>query len=481
MRSLAIPIVRPSYLPMALAVAFLASLVLFPAWTVDDAYITLRYAHNLVEHGVLGWNVGEPPVEGYTGILWPLLAAAAMVLRLDPLLVLKSISLISTVWVLLFSNAILWQLRIDLPQRRLALALLAVGPWWAVHAQSGLETSLFTALLLLSIYAWLRNARTTPLWCLLAALCRPEGVLLGLLLPATNPDQFNDHESSWLVYFVLPGAAYMFLRIGYYGDLLPNTFYAKSGSGVSSWSHLAAFASTAVLLPALAWWQSRPDFSRLASNAPLVAGLGIFIGVLCVVYGSSELLMNYAHRFFVPILPLLIIGLAASWGQVRLSGYLVGYAGLSMMLLFMNGLYCWNYQQMEQTEHAPAAVWIRQHMPADATLMVIVDAGLVPYQTGLRTIDVGALNDRYLAAERDPAKRLDYLFGQRPDVVLLATGELGIVAGEQTRAALLADPRWRDNYQLATEFRGEQRFSYHQQIWVRRSSWPMYLQKPSGR
>ena len=47
---------------------------IFPKWTVDDAFISFRYAQNLVESGELNWNPGEDPVEGYTGVMLPILA-----------------------------------------------------------------------------------------------------------------------------------------------------------------------------------------------------------------------------------------------------------------------------------------------------------------------------------------------------------------------------------------------------------------------
>src|SRR5438105_11061105 len=56
-------------------------LATFPRSTVDDAFITFRYARNLALNGQLVWNVGQPPVEGYTGVAWPVVLAA--LIRLD--------------------------------------------------------------------------------------------------------------------------------------------------------------------------------------------------------------------------------------------------------------------------------------------------------------------------------------------------------------------------------------------------------------
>ena len=38
-------------------------------WTCDDAFVSFRYAENLINGYGLVFNPGEPPVEGYTNIL----------------------------------------------------------------------------------------------------------------------------------------------------------------------------------------------------------------------------------------------------------------------------------------------------------------------------------------------------------------------------------------------------------------------------
>ncbi len=38
----------------------------------DDAMISMRYARNLAAGDGFVWNAGEPPVEGYTNLLWTL-------------------------------------------------------------------------------------------------------------------------------------------------------------------------------------------------------------------------------------------------------------------------------------------------------------------------------------------------------------------------------------------------------------------------
>jgi len=457
----------PKAVVLLLVGMFLFSLVLFPSWTVDDAYISLRYARNLAESGQLTWNIGDnPPVEGYTGLLWTLLAAAAFSWHLPALILLKIIGIACTLAMLPLVDLILIELGANQQRRMVALGLLVVAPWWQVHAASGLETPLFTLLILVCVLLALRRSALLPAACLLCALTRPEGAALAVALAIASWCRGDRRPWPYWLFFGGLGLTYIAWRLNYYGEMLPNTYYAKN-SGESSWLHLVAFIAQCVFLPALAWWHSRPQGDALRSVRGLVVAMVTFCVVLLLVYGRSELLMNYSHRFFVPLLPVIIIGIAATWGHVRWSFLLVSYGWICALTLIGNGIWCQNYETMERSEHMPAAAWIADHIPARATLAVVVDAGIVPYQTGLRTIDMGALNDLYLARIRNPQARLNYFFSQKPDVVLLATGDLGIVSAEQFRSALLVDPRWRFGYHLEEEFKGPQHFEYHQQVWAR--------------
>ena len=69
-------------------VFFLALIGLFWHFTIDDAYITFRYAGNLARgHGPV-YNPGER-VEGYTSFLWMLLMAVVSAIGWDPVIAAK--------------------------------------------------------------------------------------------------------------------------------------------------------------------------------------------------------------------------------------------------------------------------------------------------------------------------------------------------------------------------------------------------------
>ena len=67
----------------------------------DDAFISFRYADNLVRHGELVFNPGER-VEGYTNFLWTILMAGVLSLGLDVVVWSKLLGIacaIGTLWV----------------------------------------------------------------------------------------------------------------------------------------------------------------------------------------------------------------------------------------------------------------------------------------------------------------------------------------------------------------------------------------------
>ena len=83
------------FLLIAPFILCLAGLCIFPKWTVDDAFITYRYAENLARHGELTWNIGEEPVEGYTGVALPVLLAGLIQTGVQPVAVAKVMGALS--------------------------------------------------------------------------------------------------------------------------------------------------------------------------------------------------------------------------------------------------------------------------------------------------------------------------------------------------------------------------------------------------
>ena len=219
------------------------------AWFLcDDAFISFRYTRNLLEGHGLVFNPGEY-VEGYTNFLWILeLAAIWGIFGIRPEHAAPWLSVAYTVGTI---AAMLWWV-VCLPSLRnrwlvgwMALGLVCSSATFAVWTSGGgLETRQFTffvvtAVVFLSLY---RNRR----WGLLAAslslaaaeLARPEGLLLAAccfgwfgvqrIVKEGRVSARMVRELMILVApFVLLVSAHFLFRYAYYGEWLPNTYYAK--------------------------------------------------------------------------------------------------------------------------------------------------------------------------------------------------------------------------------------------------------------
>ena len=253
-RSLVAGVLSPLARQWRLVLAFAAALpwLALLAWLAetawfltDDAFISFRYARNLLEGNGLVFNPGER-VEGYSNFLWVLeLAALWGAFGLRPEHAAPWLSVAFTVGTL--AAMIWWTARLPAPRQRglvawMALGLLCGSATFAVWTSGGgLETRQFTFFAVLAV-ACLAPGRASrgllaaaSLSLAAASLTRPEGPLLAACCFAWYGVQRRVDTGRWLgmewACLVAPCAAavaahYLF-RFGYYGEWLPNTYYAK--------------------------------------------------------------------------------------------------------------------------------------------------------------------------------------------------------------------------------------------------------------
>ena len=224
-----------------IVLALLSAGLYFYHYIPDDTFITLRYARNVARGDGFVFNEGVR-LEGYTNFLWLILLSSAARIGLPLLPTARALSL-------LFSLALLWAtfaVSRDMARRRdlegweegLASALppmlLAASPPYLAWSLSGTEIPLY-ALLLLAGFELLRRRR--PLAAIFAAfgllgLVRPEGLLFyalaGALLLARGEKRGAVIATGAAVLALLYGP-YLIWKWSYFGSLVPNTFYAKTG------------------------------------------------------------------------------------------------------------------------------------------------------------------------------------------------------------------------------------------------------------
>jgi len=222
----------------------------------DDAFIAFRYVSNSVLGNGYVWNA-EPfrAVEGYTSFLHILILEA--VWRLFGSEPPESVNLLSLIFasvtvVLTAIGVMRMQLNMQLQNIRLyivALVLLGLisNATFLTWSSSGLETALFNCCFLAWILAvitivqkgtWWRVAITTS--ASLVYLARPDGILilLGtlvlLLISLSSEIKKRQLKFSWFVSVlpILVPLIHFIWRRSYYGEWLPNTYYAKH---VAAW------------------------------------------------------------------------------------------------------------------------------------------------------------------------------------------------------------------------------------------------------
>ncbi|MBI1798329.1 MAG: hypothetical protein HYR73_01420, partial [Candidatus Eisenbacteria bacterium] len=272
----AIGAARPTAMLLAALGATLA-LLLAHAWLyrflTDDAFISFRYSVNLAHGHGLVFNPGWEPVEGYSNFLWVLLLAGLDVLGMRPETISVPLSFLCTLalgaivahfaWRQSSSREPLWIMVVP-------GLLLAVTRSVAVWSSSGLETRFFELLIVAGALRMVAEVESheraaprmplAPSAFALATLTRPDGLLLslsafgaaGLYLASRSPRALPRFVAGLAPFALLVGAHYAF-RHAYYGDWLPNTYYAKV-DGQTWWSSGFAYLSAFAIEYAVPLW-----------------------------------------------------------------------------------------------------------------------------------------------------------------------------------------------------------------------------------
>jgi arabinofuranosyltransferase len=301
----------------------------------DDSFISFRYARNLSHGYGLVFNPGGERVEGYTNLLWVLILAGLNGLGFAPERAATVLSFAATV--ALFGLVIRFVL-VRAPRGQYWIALLpafflASTRSFAVWASSGLETRFFELLLVAGLLRLVGEVETiqrggrvrflSPWFFGAATLTRPDGLLIGgcSLLASALYTGWKAKRVPWSQVLAwwpmgLLVVASLAFRLTYYGEWLPNTYYAKVG-GRFLWAsgarYLAAFAleyGALLWLPGLiagVWWHR----SRRALFVPLLFAAAIVPHAVYVAAIGGDHFEYRPLDFYFPLLFVLMADGAA--------------------------------------------------------------------------------------------------------------------------------------------------------------------------
>jgi hypothetical protein len=204
---------------------------------IDDAYIFLRYAHNIARGYGYVYNIGSP-VEGATSTSWTLALAAIDWIGLpleratEALSFGLELAIVGLVWLKLYRQ------QRSLAATSVALAVLLLAETWRLSILMGLETGLYALLLVGLLAALLWPEAGTPSWRsagpigALLLLTRPESILTLGLVAGWLIFYFGRWRRADTLAIVLIWALALLLVTGWrfitFGELVPNSVIAKS-------------------------------------------------------------------------------------------------------------------------------------------------------------------------------------------------------------------------------------------------------------
>ena len=237
---------RVRWLLLAVAAGVLVAHVMTYNFVTDDAYISFVFSRNLAEHGELSFNLGQP-VEGYTNFLWTVILALGMLLGVDPEVSSRVLGLACALGTLYVTFRVTERaLGRPSPWCAVPPLLLACSSGFACWTSGGLETQLFTLLVVIAIDGVVdavqrpRAIIRSGVALALSAMTRPEGLLvagvLGFVHLSTIIGAFRAYRR-WpgRTWDLIAAAAFLGLwgpwfywRYRYYGHLWPNTYYVKA-------------------------------------------------------------------------------------------------------------------------------------------------------------------------------------------------------------------------------------------------------------
>jgi len=423
----------------------------------DDTFITLRYARNVLRGEGFVFNAGER-VEGYTNFLWLLIIVFAGKLGAPLVTAARVLSFVFSLGALALTGIAARSLvppgertggsgtlRIFVPP----LLLAASGPFLA-WSLSGTELPLFTCLFLAGFLLLREGTRPGAVFLAfgLLGLVRPEGVLfyaIALIILLARPGRRGEIILKGFGVAAIFFAPYLVWKWSYFGALLPNTFYAKTGpAGLmlrNGARYLLGFlASYGYLLVAGAYLLHSAGRARGRLGLLLILVGACWLEVL--VLGGDW--MPY-HRLLLPTLPLIMV-IVSEGLMARIAGTgRAAAAAVALLLLTItpNAIGYDNLVIERITVRAFALLGerLQQILPPE-TSIGCGSTGAIGYYTDLPIVDILGLTERHIAREgtivaSQPGHlKTDgaYIVARAPDLLLL--GNVQIHRGEWNEAQM---------------------------------------------
>lgn len=448
-------------------VIFFTAYCFFLSWSflfqnVDDAYISYRYGKNLMDGHGLVYNPDER-VEGYTNFLWTVVTAPfTQIKAVDVSIFSSSLGLLISICNLLLIALISRKFADSLKEYYNYLVLLptlflALDDSIAFWAIGGMEFPIYTLFILWAIHSYFKineGGKYSAFLILSLVLCtltRPEGnmifviTVVHMFLMRKKINNFKRVFAATLGFYALFCLVYYGFKYLYYGQIIPNTFYAKGVTDlkmnfVLGTKYLALCIGTRLYIFIFILFIPFKKVIRDFKFSYLILVSFIYIAYLIAVGGDWMI----ANRFFVPILPILYIlsVIGFIYALMKVKSYYndelkVRKAAVSAiivmsLLLFSVTLGFLEYNQMiikdnnarYEMQWSMFGKWLKMSVPTN-TVIAVGPAGKIPYYSELYTIDMWGLNDEHIAKQNSTRlqaghKKFDfeYVLSRNPEFII---------------------------------------------------------------
>ncbi len=286
---------------------------------VDDTFIFLRFARNIVNgHGVV-WNIGEDPITGFTSNIYLIICTLITLFTSKPILFLQLFNILLAIIGAIFIYK--WY-NVSNPEYKtenfITVVIIILSPSFQYWMMSGMDALLSAVSLILFLFFEAKypySVKKSIFSGILVSglsLVRPEFIFM-VFYQIFYLIQ-KKHSLTDILYFVF-GFAILFVPFYvayfiYFDTLLPNTYYAKTGGGIYQiWGGLEYVyisakrmfgkASILFIIILMMGFSFKPFIKHW-----YVLGIAFSMVLITIVKGGDHFLLG---RFFLPVVSLFLI------------------------------------------------------------------------------------------------------------------------------------------------------------------------------
>jgi hypothetical protein len=429
----------------------LVSLVGIASWpfTVDDAFITARYAQRIVDGA--GYTMRDgPPTDGVTGPLG-LVPGLIGALFGDPIFAAKFVGLVCGA--LAAALAVRWAARRSTASGAVACAIVSVGPVLGAWSIAGLETGIATLAMTIAVLSAIdeqssRRGAVLPrgvgslreIAVSRGARCGASIAALAWLRPELAPAclvilaalALHDRRAAWIAASIaLIGViSIVAFRVAMFGTPMPLSALAKPGdlalgAGYLGRGAVIALGGGGVIAVIIA--------ARIGREGRVIA-LALAAHAIAIVLAGGDWMPGF--RLFAPVLPAYAIAAALAivhLGKLRGAILCAGCVVIPALVTVIEIPRIRDAGAARDEGGAALARVLSAHRR-----VALVDVGYAIYTSGAEPIDLAGITDPEIGAlagdHLDKPIDESWLRAQRPDAIVLHSSRPPIVHDGALRA-----------------------------------------------